>query len=162
MHPERPTDRRIQLVLNFLLVSVLREDQVLVKVRQDLQIFAADEAPFVNISGEFLVVYGLVEAKEVLSDSEEIKSKITRYAQMAAHPYMRSFTTDLASRMGLPSVVLGFLRAEKSCPIPLPSEKNYSLFLIPVRILRDDKIHVKRRNIRVLARADLNKRKWET
>lgn len=93
-----------------------QENQIVVEVKQDLSIFAAEQSPFVSLSGDFLVAYTLPDAANLLAKNEELQSKITRYAHMAAHPYLRALTTDLANQVGVPGVTLGFLRLDAELP----------------------------------------------
>lgn len=94
----------------------VQENQVVVEVKQDLNIFAIEQSPFVSLSGAFLVAYALPDAESLLLGNEELQSKITRYAHMAAHPYLRALTTDLANQVGVPGVTLGFLRLGVELP----------------------------------------------
>lgn len=93
-----------------------QEDQVVVEVSQDVEIFAIEQSPFLKLSGSFLVAYSLPGAESILAGNEELQSTITRYAHMAVHPYLRALTADQASQVGVPGVTLGFLRLGAALP----------------------------------------------
>jgi len=93
-----------------------QEDQVVVEVNQDVNVFAIEQSPFLNFSGAFLVAYSLPDAESILEGSDELQSTITRYAHMAVHPYLRALTADQGSQVGVPGVTLGFLRLGAALP----------------------------------------------
>lgn len=112
-----------------------QENQIVVQVKQDLSIFAAEQSPFVSLSGDFLVAYALPDAENILAGNEELESKITRYAHMAVHPYLRALTTDLANQVGVPGVTLGFLRLGAELPESLTvGEKLFTFNASDVKV----------------------------
>jgi|GEM_PF-6370813 len=113
--------------LDFSFGFATQENQVIIKVRQDLNVFAADQIPFLTLNGELLVIYGLSDAENLTTGNEELKGKITRYAHMAAQPYLRALTADLANRLGVAPVTLGFLRIGAEMPESLTvGEKSFA------------------------------------
>lgn len=102
--------------LNFSTGFGLQDDQVVVEINQAVNAFGLDETPFLTLSGAFLVTYSLADAEKLLNGNEEFIAIITRYAHMAAHPYLRALTSDQANLVGVPLVTLGFLRQG----VPLP------------------------------------------
>ncbi len=94
----------------------LQEDQVLIEVGEELHIMTTDEQPFAKMSATYVVIYALPGAQSLLSDQESLQQDITRFAHMAAHPYIRASISDLGNQVGIPGLALGFLRQGSTQP----------------------------------------------